>query len=68
MIALTPSILTYYFSVDIVLKNSTALIILVAGVLIYLSSEKQNKYYSSFTVESIPMMWLLIEFSLQVFF
>ena len=42
MIALTPSILTYYFSVDIVLKNSTALIILVAGVLIYLSSEKQN--------------------------
>ena len=66
--ALTLTILTYYLSGDMVLKNSTTLIILVTGVLIYLSSEKQNKYYSSFTVESIPMMWLLIEFGLQVFF
>mgnify|MGYP004107746979 CR=1 FL=1 len=68
MTALTLTILTYYLSRDIVLKNSTTIIILVTGVLIYLSSEKQNKYYSSFTVESIPMIWLLIEFSLQVFF
>ena len=66
--ALTPTILTYYLSVDIVLKYSTTLIILVTGILIYISSEKQNKYYSSFTVESIPMMWLIIEFGLQVFF
>ena len=68
MTALTATILTYYLSRDIFLKNSTTLIILVTGVLIYLSSEKQNKYHSSFTVESIPMIWLLIEFSLQVFF
>ena len=66
--SLIPMILIYYLSEDLISKNSTALIILVAGVLIYLSSEKQNKYYSSFTVESIPMMWLLIEFGLQVFF
>ena len=66
--ALTLTILTYYLSGDMVLKNSTTLIILVTGVVIYFSSEKQNKYYSSFTVESIPMMWLLIEFGLQVFF
>ena len=62
--ALTPTILTYYLSVDIVLKYSTTLIILVTGILIYISSEKQNKYYSSFIVESVPMIWLLIEFSL----
>ncbi|MFL2593574.1 MAG: hypothetical protein ACJ0O7_03685 [Flavobacteriaceae bacterium] len=68
IIALTPTVLTYYSSGDIVLKNSTTLIILVTAVMIYLSSEKQNKYYSSFIVESIPMIWLLIEFSLQVFF
>lgn len=66
--SLIPMILIHYLSEDLISKNSTALIILVAGVLIYLSSEKQNKYYSSFTVESIPMMWLLIEFGLQVFF
>ena len=66
--SLIPMILIHYLSEDIISKNSTALIILVSGVLIYLSSEKQNKYYSSFTVESIPMMWLLIEFGLQVFF
>ncbi len=57
-------ILTHYLSEDLVLKNSTILIILITGALIYLSSEKQNKYYSSFTVESIPIIWLLIEFSL----
>ena len=68
MIAMTLTILTYYLSGDTVLKNSTTLIILVTGVLIYLSSEKQNKYYSSFIVESVPVIWLLIEFSLQVFF
>ena len=62
--ALTPTILTYYLSGDIVLKYSTTLIILVTGNLIYISSEKQNKYYSSFIVESVPMIWLLIEFSL----
>jgi len=66
--SLIPMILIHYLSEDLISKNSTALIILVAGVLIYLSSEKQNKYYSSFTVESIPMMWLIIEFGLQVFF
>ena len=68
MTAMTLTILTYYLSGDTVLKNSTTLIILVTGVLIYLSSEKQNKYYSSFIVESVPVIWLLIEFSLQVFF
>ena len=66
--SLIPMILIYYLSEDLISKNSTALIILVTGVLIYLSSEKQKKYYSSFTVESIPIIWLLIEFSLQVFF
>ena len=66
--SLIPMILIDYLSEDLISKNSTALIILVAGVLIYLSTEKQNKYYSSFTVESIPMMWLIIEFGLQVFF
>ena len=66
--ALTPTILTYYLSEDLILKNSTTLIILVIGVLVYFSSEKQSKYYSSFIVESVPMIWLLIEFSLQVFF
>ena len=68
MTALTLTVITYYLSGDTVLKNSTTLIILVTGVLIYLSSEKQNKYYSSFIVESVPMIWILIEFSLQVFF
>jgi 4-hydroxybenzoate polyprenyltransferase len=68
MTPLTLTVITYYLSGDTVLKNSTTLIILVTGVLIYLSSEKQNKYYSSFIVESVPMIWILIEFSLQVFF
>lgn len=66
--SLIPMILLHYLSEDLISNNSTALIILVTGVLIYLSSEKQNKYYSSFTVESIPVIWLLIELSLQVFF
>ena len=66
--SLIPMILIYHLSEDLISKNSTPLIILVTGVLIYLSSEKQNKYYSSFTVESIPVIWLLIELSFQVFF
>ena len=64
IISLILTILIHYLSEDLILKNSTALIILVIGVLVYFSSEKQSKYYSSFIVESVPMIWLLIEFSL----
>ena len=64
IISLILTILIHYLSEDLILKNSTTLIILVIGVLVYFSSEKQSKYYSSFIVESVPMIWLLIEFSL----
>ena len=31
-----------------------------------MTPEKQNKYYSSFIVESVPIYWLIVEIGLQI--
>ncbi len=40
--------------------SSLLVITLVAGIFLLLTKERQSRYYASFWVESIPMMWLLI--------
>ena len=42
----------YYLIIDIVIANITA-------IAIYFSSLKKNKYYTSFWVESVPILWLI---------
>ncbi len=49
------------FLENFVFKNSTLIVILITAILVSLSSEKQNKYYSSFIVESVPIYWLIVE-------
>ncbi len=55
-----------YFLENFVFKNSTLIVILITAILVSLSSEKQNKYYSSFIVESVPIYWLIVEIGLQI--
>ena len=47
-----------YLFVDII-------IVLVTGLAIYFSSVKNNQYYTSFWVESIPILWLVLITSIQ---
>ena len=54
------------FLENFVFKNSTLIVILITAILVSLSSEKQNKYYSSFIVESVPIYWLIVEIGLQI--
>ena len=49
---LSPIILNYLIS--------DLLIALIAGYLIWISRKSQTKYFASFWVESIPLVWLII--------
>ena len=49
---LSPIILNYLIS--------DLLIALIAGYLIWISRKNQTKYFASFWVESIPLIWLII--------
>ena len=51
-----------YFKNDIIANRLVVLLIVTSIILLILlfSKEKQNKYYSSFWVESIPICWLLL--------
>ena len=66
IIALLFTILTGYLLENLVFKNSILIIILITAILVNFSREKQNKYYSSFIVESVPIYWLIVEISLQI--
>lgn len=47
---------------------SLTIVLILLGVLILKSEHNQNKYFSPFIVESIPIYWLIIEILLQFFF
>jgi hypothetical protein len=49
---LSPIVLNYLIS--------DLLIALIAGYLIWISKKNQTKYFASFWVESIPLIWLII--------
>ena len=66
IIALLFTILTGYLLENLVFKNSILIIILITAILVNFSREKQNKYYSSFIVESVPIYWLIVEIGLQI--
>ena len=66
IIALLFTIITGYLLENLVFKNSILIIILITAILVNFSREKQNKYYSSFIVESVPIYWLIVEIGLQI--
>ena len=66
IIALLFTMLTGYLLENLVFKNSILIIILITAILVNFSREKQNKYYSSFIVESVPIYWLIVEIGLQI--
>ena len=66
IIALLFTMLTGYLLENLVFKNSILIIILITAILVNFSREKQNKYYSSFIVESVPVYWLIVEIGLQI--
>ena len=66
IIALLFTMITGYLSENLVFKNSILIIILITAILVNFSREKQNKYYSSFIVESVPIYWLIVEIGLQI--
>ena len=59
------TMITPYLLENLVFKNSILIIILITAILLNFSREKQNKYYSSFIVESVPIYWLIVEIGLQ---
>ena len=65
-LAMLITIILCCFLENFVFKNSTLIVILITAILLSLSSEKQNKYYSSFIVESVPIYWLIVEIGLQI--
>ena len=65
-LAMLITMILYCFLENFVFKNSTLIVILITAILLSLSSEKQNKYYSSFIVESVPIYWLIVEIGLQI--
>ena len=67
IIALLFTMITGYLLENLVFKNSILIIILITAILVNFSREKQNKYYSSFIVESVPIYWLIVETGLQIF-
>ena len=66
IIALLFTMIKGYLLENLVFKNSILIIILITAILVNFSSEKQNKYYSSFIVESVPIYWLIVEIGLQI--
>ena len=66
IIALLFTMITGCLSENLVFKNSILIIILITAILVNFSREKQNKYYSSFIVESVPVYWLIVEIGLQI--
>lgn len=50
---LNSNIRIHYLIIDIVIA-------FLAGIAIYFSSTKRNQYYTSFWVESIPLLWLIL--------
>ena len=66
IIALLFTMITGYLLENLVFKNSILIIILITAILVNFSCEKQNKYYSSFIVESVPIYWLIVEIGLQI--
>ena len=66
IIALLFTTITGYLLENLVFKNSILIIILITAILVNFSREKQNKYYSSFIVESVPIYWLIVEIGLQI--
>ena len=42
------------------------LVAIVLGVLITLSRKRQPKYYASFIVEAVPVLWLLLLVAVQI--
>lgn len=39
---------------------STAMMVLISGIFLWYSSQEQSAYYTSFWIEAIPILWLLI--------
>ena len=68
IIALLFTMITCYSSENLGFKNSILIVILITAILVSFSYEKQNKYYSSFIVESVPIYWLVVEVVLQILF
>ena len=66
IIAMLFTMITGYLLENLVFKNSILIIILITAILVNFSLEKQNKYYSSFIVESVPIYWLIVEIGLQI--
>ena len=66
IIALLFTMITGYLLENLVFKNSILIIILITAILVNFSRKKQNKYYSSFIVESVPIYWLIVEIGLQI--
>ena len=66
IIALLFTMITGCLLENLVFKNSILIIILITAILVNFSREKQNKYYSSFIVESVPIYWLIVEIGLQI--
>ena len=66
IIALLFTMITGYLLENLVFKNSILIIILITAILVNFSREKQNKYYSSFIVESVPIYWMIVEIGLQI--
>ena len=66
IIALLFTMIKGYLLENLVFKNSILIIILITAILVNFSREKQNKYYSSFIVESVPIYWLIVEIGLQI--
>ena len=66
IIALLFTMITCYSSENLGFKNSILIVILITAILVSFSYEKQNKYYSSFIVESVPIYWLVVEVVLQI--
>ena len=66
IIALLFTMITAYLLENLLFKNSILIIILITAILVNFSREKQNKYYSSFIVESVPIYWLIVEIGLQI--
>ena len=66
IIPLLFTMITGYLLENLVFKNSILFIILITAILVNFSREKQNKYYSSFIVESVPIYWLIVEIGLQI--
>ena len=63
VILLMLSVIIEYFLISNGFDSSfriNLLIILIALILLLKSSESQSKYYSSFVVESIPIVWLFL--------